>query len=420
MKNNFNMVITFLWYAFLSYPIVGAINILYSLFIEKVLNKNKYKDLKLEKEEKVSILVPLKNEEEIIETTMNYLCTKLNYKNYEVIFINDGSTDNSLKILELNAIKYNNVKIINLKQNGGKAHALNTAIALCKSEYILTCDIDTLLEKNGITKYLKYLNMNENIGAVSGNVIIRNRNKIIEKAQIIEFASIVGLLRNAQNTTLNKIFTFSGANTMYRKKALLDVGLFKQNKATEDIAIAWDIQINGWKTMYAEDVYFFNLVPNNVSDLFKQRKRWAIGGIEVWLTNASKIWKNPIKNLGLIIIWIDHFITTIWSLVFFILLTLFIIDMSYLVITSNYYEASNLLSYTIIFVHFQLIAGIIQLFVAVVKERKHKLQKYLLFAPVYLIYYWLINPITIVFGVIPGIKNVIFKKTVQWKSAKRS
>ncbi len=74
----------------------------------------------------------------------------------------------------------------------------------------------------------------------------------------------------------------------YRRAALMDVGLFRQNRATEDISIAWDHQFRGWLSLFASRVMFFMEVPETLKMLYRQRKRWAKGGTEVWLTNFKR------------------------------------------------------------------------------------------------------------------------------------
>lgn len=76
----------------------------------------------------------------------------------------------------------------------------------------------------------------------------------------------------------------------------MDVGMFRQDRATEDISIAWDHQMNGWLSVFAADIIFFMEVPETLNMLYKQRKRWAKGGTEVWLTNFKKSIVPPVSK----------------------------------------------------------------------------------------------------------------------------
>ncbi|MDT2298017.1 glycosyltransferase family 2 protein, partial [Enterococcus faecium] len=93
--------------------------------------------------------------------------------------------------------------------------------------------------------------------------------------------------------------------TMYRKEALIDVGGFRQDRATEDISIVWDHQLNDWLSVFAPEIIFFMEVPVTLKMLYRQRKRWAKGGTEVWLTNFKKVMLHPFKHIGRTIIFID-------------------------------------------------------------------------------------------------------------------
>ncbi|MEK0405158.1 glycosyltransferase family 2 protein, partial [Lactiplantibacillus plantarum] len=79
-----------------------------------------------------------------------------------------------------------------------------------------------------------------------------------------------------------------GANTLYRKQFLIEVGGFLQNRATEDISIALDHQMVGAVPRFAPNIVFHMNVPTTIRDLYHQPKRWAPGGTEVWVTNIKK------------------------------------------------------------------------------------------------------------------------------------
>ncbi len=147
---------------------------------------------------------------------------------------------------------------------------------------------------------------------------VQNRNKLIAKSQTVEFSSIVGIIKRTQIGVLGSIYAYSGANTMYRKDALIDVGLFRQDRATEDISIAWDHQMDGWLSLFAPQIMFFMEVPESLKMLYRQRKRWAKGGTEVWLTNFRKVFLHPLKNLGRTVMFIDQTFSIIWSFFFWI------------------------------------------------------------------------------------------------------
>ena len=86
----------------------------------------------------------------------------------------------------------------------------------------------------------------QNVGAVTGNMLVSNRTTLTALVQMNELNSIVGMIKRSQ-MAYGGLFAFSGANTMYRKAVVFDVGGFQAEQPTEDIAIAWDMQTNGWQ-----------------------------------------------------------------------------------------------------------------------------------------------------------------------------
>ena len=99
-----------------------------------------------------------------------------------------------------------------------------------------------------------------NVGAVTGNMLAANRTTLTAQAQQNELNSIIGLIKRSQ-MSYGALFAFSGANTMYRKQAVLDVGGWHAEQPTEDISIAWDMQAAGWRALFAPHIRFFLDVP---------------------------------------------------------------------------------------------------------------------------------------------------------------
>ncbi|KIP00633.1 putative glycosyltransferase (putative) [Levilactobacillus brevis] len=120
-----------------------------------------------------------------------------------------------------------------------------------------------------------------NTSAVTANMDVQNRTSLLGKSQTVEFTSIVGVIKRSQTAINDSMYAYSGANTLYKKDFLIDVGGFRQNRATEDISIAWDHQMIGAVPRFAPNVIFYMNVPDTLRDLYKQRKRWAQGGTEV-------------------------------------------------------------------------------------------------------------------------------------------
>lgn len=419
-----DLLINVILFVLFTYPILGAfmwfIGVLAYRFLFNY-QKNTFQAIPAADQPFVTIMVPAHNEETVIEKTLNYLLHELLYENYEVLVMDDGSTDTTPQILADLAGKEDRLRVVRIEKNKGKAHAFNVGFAFAKGEYILSNDADTIPEPNALVKYINYFMDagDTNIGAVTGNMDVLNRSKIIEKAQTVEFSSIVGVIKRSQQGTLNTMYAFSGANTMYRKTALLDGGLFRQDRATEDISIAWDEQLLGWEPVFAPDIMFYMMVPDTLRMLYRQRKRWAKGGTEVWLTNFPKIVLHPIKHFNQLVMFIDQTLSIIWSLFFWISSVIFILTLLHFIWTGNVERIFHMFAMAFIFVNFQMVAGFMQLGAALILDDKgHKL-RYFVFAPFYMLLYWMMNALTILTTLIPAIKTILGFGSGTWVSPER-
>ncbi|MDT2737498.1 glycosyltransferase family 2 protein [Enterococcus pseudoavium] len=408
----------------ITYPILGSFGWFIGVLCYNFLFKFRQKDwieIPEEIEPFITIMVPAHNEEIVIEKTIEYLMNQLNYSNYEVLVIDDGSTDDTPNILRRLAEKYDNLRVIRVEKNKGKAHAFDIGVAFTKGELILSNDADTVPEPDALNYYVNYFIRRDanNISAVTANMDVQNRTKLIAKSQTVEFSSIVGIIKRTQIGVLGGIYAYSGANTMYRKDALIDVGLFRQDRATEDISIAWDHQLDGWASLFAPKIMFFMEVPENLKMLYRQRKRWAKGGTEVWLTNFKKVFLHPFQNIGRTVMFIDQTFSIIWSLFFWGSSILFSISLIGFLFDGNYERIYHMITMAFLFVCFEMIAGVFQLVASLIADDRGRKLKYLLFAPLYMLFYWVINALTIVTTFIPAVKTILGFGSGTWKSPER-
>ncbi len=229
----------------------------------------------------VSVLVPCFNEGSNAYETIGALL-KLNYPNYEIIAINDGSKDDTAEIIDDIASKHHNVKAIQLASNQGKAMALTVGAMMSSNEYLVCIDGDAVLDPNCITWMMRHFLASPRVGAVTGNPRIRNRSTLLGRLQVGEFSSVIGLIKRAQRV-YGRVFTVSGVVAAFRKSALHQVGYWSTNMVTEDIDISWKMQTNYFDVRYEPNALCWILMPETLKGLWKQRLRWAQGGAEVLL-----------------------------------------------------------------------------------------------------------------------------------------
>lgn len=227
----------------------------------------------------VSIIVPCYNEEENVREVVAAL-SGLNYPNYEIICVNDGSKDRTGAILDELLAVYPKLRVIHQDKNQGKAVGLNTAALMAQGEFLLCIDGDAVLDRNVIPWMLQHFVHGHRVGAVTGNPRIRTRSTLLGRLQVGEFSSIIGLIKRTQRI-YGRVFTVSGVVAMFRKRALLQVGFWSPDMLTEDIDISWKLQTNHWDIRFEPHALCWILMPETLRGLWKQRLRWAMGGIQV-------------------------------------------------------------------------------------------------------------------------------------------
>ncbi len=257
----------------------------------------------------VSVLIPCYNEADNIRETIEVL-TRQKYPNFEIIAINDGSKDNTLEILTELATRTPQLRVVNLHTNQGKAVGLHTAAILAKSEILVCIDGDALLAPEAIAWMARHFIHNSAVGAITGNPRIRNRSTLLGKIQVGEFSAIVGMIKRAQRT-YGQIFTVSGVIAAFRKSALHDVGYWSNDMITEDIDISWKLQLGGWTILFEPNALCWVLMPETLSGLWQQRRRWAQGGTEVLMRyfNALFRW----SSRGMWILYAECLISITWA-----------------------------------------------------------------------------------------------------------
>lgn len=344
----------------------------------------------------ISLLIPAFNEEKTIEETVRY-ASELNYPKYEIIVINDGSKDRTNQILQGLLPIYENLRLVNLLQNKGKANALKQGLLVSKGEFIATIDSDAVLDKDALREIMPHFltpNNGERVGAVTGNPRIRNRTGLLAKIQLVEYASIIGLIKRTQRI-LGKVMTVSGVFVVFRKKALLDAGMWDTDLITDDIGVTWKLQRKFWDVRYEPKALCWMLVPETLQGIWKQRLRWTQGGIEVILRHMDIFadWRQrrlyPVYLEQLLsILWaIAWFISTCWAVIRFVFYNDFVLPTLWI---GNYLSLICLL----------------QFFVALLIERRYEknILKYLLWAIWYPVIYWHINALLVIAALPRGLK----------------
>jgi len=237
----------------------------------------------------ISIIVPVYNEEKLIRSSINSLL-KLNYRNYEIIIVNDGSTDNTKEIAETyvgyrNGM-YNEIKVsvIN-KENSGKASALNAGIKFSKAEFILCVDGDSQLTPDSVKLAVRHF-VNKSVGAVAGNVKVLNRGMFFTDLQALEYIEGLNLTRSAQSY-IKLVNIVPGPIGLFRRSALEQAGYYSSDTFAEDADLTLKILSRGWKVSYEPNSISYTEAPVKLYQLLKQRYRWTRGIIQSLKKNKN-------------------------------------------------------------------------------------------------------------------------------------
>ncbi len=271
----------------------------------------------LEEKPLVTFMIPAYNEESSIAHTLEGVL-KVKYPHFEVVVIDDCSTDNTLQEIEP-FLKDPKVRLVRKKVNEGKALALNDAMPLTLGELILVMDADAVPDAHildHLVPHFKY----PRCAAVTGNPRVVNRDSFLSKLQAIEFASIISMMRRAQRVW-GRIMTMSGVVGIFRRSALFDVGLYSPEMATEDIDMTWRLQLRHWDVRYESRAVMWMRVPQSVDGLWRQRRRWALGLSQVLVRHWREMmhWKHrrfwPVlieANMSVVWAYIYVLLTIVW------------------------------------------------------------------------------------------------------------
>lgn len=248
-----------------------------------------------------SILVPANNEEEVIEETLEHIL-KMDYppELFEVIVINDGSIDNTEKIVQNLQHKYSHLKLINIPPNNGgkgKSLALNTAFA----DFLLTWrgieirpkhrwiigvfDSDSTPDSNMLKKVSFQFN-DKKVGGVQTLVRIKNRNKsFLAKLQDIEFLTFSKVVQFAR-TIFKGSVALGGNGQFVRATALESVAIkdqqeyWRNDALTEDLDMGVRLITRKWENRYIDSTSVHQEGPETLSAIFYQRERWSWGTLQ--------------------------------------------------------------------------------------------------------------------------------------------
>ena len=190
----------------------------------------------------ISIIIPTYNEENVIGNLIESII-KSNYKNYEIIVIDDNSKDNTTKIVNKYANKYDNINLLIKRGLKGKPQSLNEAYEKSKGDIVLFLDADSILDKDYLESHICLFNDNKINMIFTDFTPYNYTNNFINEIQDIYFEFV----RNILYSNLFSKMIFMGTGIFIRKKILDKVMPIKNDSLVDDFHMALKLSDLGIK-----------------------------------------------------------------------------------------------------------------------------------------------------------------------------
>ncbi|MBI3623279.1 glycosyltransferase [Candidatus Pacearchaeota archaeon] len=275
-------------------------------------------DFNKDYEPTISFAVPSKNEgENIRETILRIAKTDYPKNKFDIIAINDGSTDNTLEemliaknIAAKNGIK---VRVVDWKVNRGKREGMAECIRMSKKEIMIFIDSDSFVEPSTAKELVKYF-YNKKVAAVVGHAFVANEDKnVLTKMQAVRYYVAFKAYKSAE-ALFGKVTCCSGCCSAYRREYVLPIldkwsnQKFLGVKCTygDDRSLTNFLLKNDYSALYAPEAIVHTFVPEKFGVFMRQQLRWKKSWVRESFKAGSFIWKaNPIMSiffyLGLIL-----------------------------------------------------------------------------------------------------------------------
>lgn len=274
--------------------ITTFLNIILSL-LNRFKIKRRYKPISKKYKPFVTIVVPSYNEGKVIIGSVESLLQS-DYRNIEIIIVDDGSTDDTWEIAQSLADKHKKVRAIH-QMNGGKSAALNNAIAQSYGEIVICVDADTIFPPQTLTNLIRHFE-DPKVGAVAGVVKVGNMQSMVTRWQALEYMLSITIERNA-HAFMNSIMIVPGACGAWRKAAIIEAGGLSHSTLAEDCDLTLSVQkLAKYKILQDNDAVSYTEAPQKIKPLIKQRFRWTFGNIQALWKHRDMIFDRQYGMLG--------------------------------------------------------------------------------------------------------------------------
>ncbi len=245
----------------------------------------------------VAVVIAAYNEAKVIVQTVHNVLSASHGESFQVIVIDDGSTDGTSDLVTQEFANDSRVQVHGIS-NSGKAAALNYGISKTAAEVIITLDADTIFTKDTMSNLVRHFS-NPKIGAVAGNAKVGNRINMLTRFQALEYITSQNFDRRAFSL-LNCITVVPGAVGAWRRSAILEAGGFQSDTLAEDCDLTIAIRKRGYRIAYEDEAIGLTEAPDTVRDLIRQRHRWTFGSLQAVWKNRDVFFRRRYGTLGFV------------------------------------------------------------------------------------------------------------------------
>lgn len=353
----------------------------------------------------VSVIVPAKNEEKVIERLLRALVRQEYPKDrMEIIIVEDGSDDKTPEICMRFAESYPEmIRFFHRSTSDGKPSALNYGLKHARGEIIAVFDADNVPQPDALLKMVRYFD-DPSVAAVQGTTCAINADKNM-LTKLISYEEALWLKNYIHGKDALKLFVpLTGSCQFIRKDVAEEVNGWNERFLSEDVEMSAKLTERGYDVRYAPDIISWQEAPSSIIQLIKQRIRWNRGFMEVAIKYGRLLKKFKRKTIDAEITLMGPYIQAFFLINYWIwaYLSLFRIDLNPIII--NMTTVTPLLTTVTL-----LIAGIALTYIT-----KPRSIRNILWLPFIQLYWFLECGITFY-----ALLQIIFKRPSRWvKTAK--
>lgn len=365
----------------------------------------------------VSIMVPAHNESKVIGRTVESL---LNFDypkdKYEIIVVNDNSSDNSHQILADIQHRYPDRRLIVLNTDHitggkGKSNALNLGFEKASGELLAIYDADNTPERDALRYLVSEIVHDEKLGAVIGKFRTRNKNvNLLTRFINIETLSFQWMAQ-AGRWQMMKLCTIPGTNFIIRRSIIESIGGWDPDAIAEDTEISFRIYLMGYAIKFIPHAVTWEQEPQTLKVWFKQRTRWVKGNIYVLIKNLPLLFSRKTHRI--------QFDMLYFLSIYFLLLTSLVISDVLLILNAIGYVHVTLAGLSILLWMMAILLFTISTFITLTTEKGElTLSNFFVTLLMYFTYckMWMV---VAVYGAYQYLMDIVFKRTVKWYKTER-